>query len=432
MKKIKVFLFIIAILSCGLLVGCDTTGNTEDGGTSNIIQLETPQNIRFVEYSGNSILFFDLVDEANSYQITIFKNNVYHSRIDITNEEAVLGILLKDLSEGEYSLTIKAMAKSGSKILNSQASEAISFTIDGSGDISGTKYNVVFDSNGGTQVTTQLVSSGNCASEPTKPRKTGYVFVCWLLDGAVYDFDTPVISNITLVASWQKSDNPDGEDIELSEYYAAAKDLTGTALKNKLRSIISTNVKNTTYSFLTSSNGLPYTDADPEIAGNIILFYGKVSVKASSSWNREHVWPKSRGWFKTSGAGADIHHIRPEDMNVNTKRGNLIMGIVSGGKNNQYTNGVSGGYYNSNLYEPIDSVKGDIARIYMYMLIRYAQTDSSYPITNVISSMQLLLQWHNSDPVDEFEKVRNERSYEVQGNRNPFIDYPEFAEMIWG
>ena len=68
----------------------------------------------------------------------------------------------------------------------------------------------------------------------------------------------------------------------------------------------------------------------------------------------------------------------------------------------------------------------------MYMLIRYAQTDSSYPITNVISSMQLLLQWHNSDPVDEFEKVRNERSYEVQGNRNPFIDYPEFAEMIWG
>lgn len=163
MKKIKVFLFIIAILSCGLLVGCDTTGNTEDGGTSNIIQLETPQNIRFVEYSGNSILFFDLVDEANSYQITIFKNNVYHSRIDITNEEAVLGILLKDLSEGEYSLTIKAMAKSGSKILNSQASEAISFTIDGSGDISGTKYNVVFDSNGGTQVTTQLVSSGNCA-----------------------------------------------------------------------------------------------------------------------------------------------------------------------------------------------------------------------------------------------------------------------------
>ena len=73
MKKIKVFLFIIAILSCGLLVGCDTTGNTEDGGTSNIIQLETPQNIRFVEYSGNSILFFDLVDEANSYQITILK-----------------------------------------------------------------------------------------------------------------------------------------------------------------------------------------------------------------------------------------------------------------------------------------------------------------------------------------------------------------------
>lgn len=432
MKKIKIFLFIIAILSCSLMVGCDTTGNNEGSDNPNIIQLETPQNIRLVEYSGNPILFFDLVEEAKNYQITIFKNSVYHSRIDVSSEEVVTGILLKDLSKGEYALTIKAIAERDSNILNSQASEAVAFSVNGSGDISNTKYNVVFDTNGGTQVTTQIVSSGNCASEPTKPRKTGYVFVCWLLNGVVYDFDTPVTSNITLVASWKKSDNPDGEDIELSEYYLEVKNLTGMALKNKLRSIISTNVKNTSYSFLTSANGLPYTDADPEIAGNIILFYGKVSVKASSSWNREHIWPKSRGWFKTSGAGADIHHIRPEDVAVNSRRGNLIMGIVSGGKNNQYTNGISGGYYNSNLYEPIDSVKGDIARIYMYMLIRYSQTDSSYPITNVISSMQLLLEWHNSDPVDEFEKVRNERSYEVQGNRNPFIDYPEFAEMIWG
>lgn len=219
MKKIKIFLFIIAILSCSLMVGCDTTGNNEGSDNPNIIQLETPQNIRLVEYSGNPILFFDLVEEAKNYQITIFKNSVYHSRIDVSSEEAVTGILLKDLSKGEYALTIKAIAERDSNILNSQASEAVAFSVNGSGDISNTKYNVVFDTNGGTQVTTQIVSSGNCASEPTKPRKTGYVFVCWLLNGVVYDFDTPVTSNITLVASWKKSDNPDGEDIELSEYY---------------------------------------------------------------------------------------------------------------------------------------------------------------------------------------------------------------------
>ena len=81
MKKIKIFLFIIAILSCSLMVGCDTTGNNEGSDNPNIIQLETPQNIRLVEYSGNPILFFDLVEEAKNYQIKIFKNSVYHSII---------------------------------------------------------------------------------------------------------------------------------------------------------------------------------------------------------------------------------------------------------------------------------------------------------------------------------------------------------------
>ena len=138
MKKIKIFLFIIAILSCSLMVGCDTTGNNEGSDNPNIIQLETPQNIRLVEYSGNPILFFDLVEEAKNYQITIFKNSVYHSRIDVSSEEAVTGILLKDLSKGEYALTIKAIAERDSNILNSQASEAVAFSVNGSGDISNT------------------------------------------------------------------------------------------------------------------------------------------------------------------------------------------------------------------------------------------------------------------------------------------------------
>ena len=65
------------------------------------------------------------------------------------------------------------------------------------------------------------------------------------------------------------------------------------------------------------------------------------------------------------------------------------------------------------------------------MLVRYSQADS-YSITRVAQSMPMLLEWHELDPVDEFEIQRNERCYSVQKNRNPFIDHPEFADMIWG
>lgn len=431
MKKVKYIFYTLAIIACFLIAGCETTTDNP-GSTPATIQLDTPSNVRIVEYSGNPMLFFDIVENAVSYQISIFKNAQYHSRKDVSAEDAFLGILFTDLTSGEYSVTVKAMSEKGSNILNSQASDAIVFTVNDSGDISQTKYSVVFDTAGGNQIPTQLVSSGNKATMPSKPQKTGYEFICWMLDGVEYDFTTPVTSNITLVANWKENSGSIGGDIELSAYYSEAEGLVGTALKNKLRTIISRNIDPTSYSDLKSSRGLSYTDADPEIAGNIILFYGKVSVKSSTNWNREHVWPKSRGWFETSGAGSDIHHLRPEDATVNSRRSNYIMGIVTGGKANNYSNGVLGGYYGGGYYEPIDSVKGDIARIYMYMLVRYSQTDSSYPITNVISSMALLLEWHNSDPVDEFEIVRNERSYEVQGNRNPFIDYPEFAQMIWG
>ena len=85
------------------------------------------------------------------------------------------------------------------------------------------------------------------------------------------------------------------------------------------------------------------------------------------------------------------------------------------------------------MFEPIDEVKGDVARIIMYLLVRYSQADGAgYGVTKVFPSAGVLLQWHLEDPVDDIERVRNERSYELQGNRNPFIDYPEFAEMIWG
>ena len=89
------------------------------------------------------------------------------------------------------------------------------------------------------------------------------------------------------------------------------------------------------------------------------------------------------------------------------------------------------GYSNSNFFEPLDEVKGDIARIIFYLLVRYSDADSK-PVTRVSQSMEMLLRWHEQDPVDDFELNRNEQSFKIQGNRNPFIDYEDFASAVFG
>ena len=89
------------------------------------------------------------------------------------------------------------------------------------------------------------------------------------------------------------------------------------------------------------------------------------------------------------------------------------------------------GYATKDYFEPLDNVKGDIARIIFYLMVRYQEADN-YSFTTVAQSKEMLLRWNEIDPVDEFEMKRNEESYKIQGNRNPFIDHPECAVLIWG
>lgn len=200
-------------------------------------------------------------------------------------------------------------------------------------------------------------------------------------------------------------------------YYASAIGLTGEELKMSLRVIISVVTKVETYGDLRYD--IPITDADPNNPNNVILLYLGTSVPSKwdggSTWNREHVWPRSLGWFSDEGAGADLHHLRPTNPSENSRRGNKKYGSQT----------------NSEYYEPRDEVKGDIARIIFYLMVRYEEADTR-TFTTVAESKELLMQWHNSDPVDTFEANRNEKTYEIQGNRNPFIDHPECAELIWG
>ena len=219
-----------------------------------------------------------------------------------------------------------------------------------------------------------------------------------------------------------------------SNTYDNLSSLSSSALLSSLRTLLtSTHKKNSSYD--DCKNMADQTDCENE-NGKVLLLYTSVTSTAgaaNSGWNREHVWPKSLGGYETSGPGADLHHIRPSDNKVNSCRGNLKFGVESSkpATGGNAASGVVGGYYGS-YFEPLDNVKGDVARICLYMYVRYGGSYSKCSsITNVFQSVSLLLEWCEEDPVDTWEMGRNEVVAAYQGNRNVFIDYPELAWVLF-
>jgi uncharacterized protein len=228
---------------------------------------------------------------------------------------------------------------------------------------------------------------------------------------------------------------------DLEPYYQAAAGKIGADLKLSLHNIIKVQTKKLTYSEVTEA--LKKTDEDPNNPNNVILLYtGRSQAKTTfgpgvDDWNREHVWAKSHGDFGTSiGPGTDIHHLRPTDASVNSTRGHLDF---DEGGNSQGE--CADCYYDSDSFEPPNRVKGDVARMLMYMAVRYegdggeldlelADKVNTYP-TPFHGKLSVLLKWSKMDPPDAFEKHRNDVIQSIQGNRNPFIDHPEWAETIW-
>ncbi|ETT82088.1 endonuclease [Viridibacillus sp. FSL R5-0477] len=229
-------------------------------------------------------------------------------------------------------------------------------------------------------------------------------------------------------------------DVPTDDYYKDAMGKTGQALKTALHDIIDEH-KQLTYD--QAWEALRETDEDPNNSNNVILFYSGESRSKTRNggnvgdWNREHTWAKSHGNFGTTkGPGTDIHHLRPTDVKVNSSRGNLD--FDNGGSP---VAGCNGCFKTSNSFEPPNRVKGDVARILLYMATRYEQGDKvdlelNEKLNNGTApyhgKLSVLLQWHLQDPVDEFEMNRNNVIQEWQGNRNPFIDHPEWVKLIWG
>ncbi len=223
--------------------------------------------------------------------------------------------------------------------------------------------------------------------------------------------------------------------------YESLSVLSESELLSALRSLMSATH---TYksSYADSKNYADETDCQGG-DGKIVLLYTSSVVEFSDfigsgsvGWNREHVWPKSLGGFDNDGAGADLHHIRPDDVTTNAKRGNLKYGNVQSGseaKGSSLVGGAVGGTYSGGYFEPLDNVKGDVARICLYVYVRYGgELSKCSSITNVFESVDVLLEWCESDPVDTWEMGRNEVIEKIQGNRNIFIDYPEYAFLLFG
>jgi len=234
---------------------------------------------------------------------------------------------------------------------------------------------------------------------------------------------------------------------QIPSYYNNVNiNLSGQSLKNEL----SNKVINTHTNFLSYSSEvfdvIKQTDRDPNNSSRVLLMYGFNDNDNDSSndrtrgvnetggfigdWNREHVYARSLGSpnLGTSGPGADVHHLRACDMQRNSTRNNRKFAAGSG--DSKVTS--QGHWY------PGDEWKGDVARMMMYMYLRYG--NRTLPINVAVGStvsgdsnmVAIFLQWNAEDPVSQVEKQRNTILENLQGNRNPFIDNPAFATRIWG
>ncbi|BAO56277.1 endonuclease [Nonlabens marinus] len=253
-------------------------------------------------------------------------------------------------------------------------------------------------------------------------------------------------------------------------YYSNADGKTGYELKTALKQIITDGYNGQSYSALiglyqTSDNDEFY---DSSQASTILDIYsenpdgadpynysfsencGNVGPEGTC-YNREHLFPQGR-FNSQEPMRSDAHHVVPTDGQVNGQRGSFPFGEVD---NPTYTsqNGSKKGPsvtpgFSGTVFEPIDEFKGDIARSLLYFSTRYEDNfnDSSWDSPDGQNDprngtpdqwyedwyINLLLKWHAQDPVGDREIDRNNEVYKHQNNRNPYIDNPEYVQMIWG
>lgn len=240
-----------------------------------------------------------------------------------------------------------------------------------------------------------------------------------------------------------------------ANYYNAANGLTGDQLKVALHNIIKghtsisySQIWNAFWSTDNKGNGVVWDMYSDRPNGTPPYTYALGQDQCGSynsegdCYNREHSWPQS--WFnEQTTPRTDMHHIFATDGFVNNKRGNYPFGEVQSASWTSQNGSKLGSSktpgYSGTVFEPIDAYKGDFARAIMYMSVRYYGEDSGWGSSDMTSksvikpwAIALLLRWNKQDPVSQKEIDRNNAIYnDYQHNRNPFVDHPEYADMIW-
>ncbi len=229
-------------------------------------------------------------------------------------------------------------------------------------------------------------------------------------------------------AGFTPQSRPYSATTDLTTYYANVNTSTSDSLKSDLYTLTE---PQKTYTYGDARYNLLYTDAVVGDDSHVYGLYDGVIYNADwdygATWNREHVWPQSHlGDFDKSLSNSDddirtdLHNLRACGVATNGAKGDKFFGDGSG---NTYYAMVNGSDH-----------RGDVARICFYMYVRYPElslVNGSSGTSTQYGDLSTLIKWNEEDPVDEFEKQRNNRIEEYQGNRNPFIDHPEYADKLF-
>ena len=197
---------------------------------------------------------------------------------------------------------------------------------------------------------------------------------------------------------------------------------------------------------------LPFTDHKPGTTGgvwdmysNCVRYYPNKLGDSGCSLNIEHCLPKSWWGGTVNEAYKDLYNLNPSDQRANSQKSNYAPGHVK--KGDKFNNGsfkmdaAKSSGYGYICWEPAEEYRGDFARTYFYMATAYEYLEwTAYPqyvshgsyLMFSDSIQKVLLDWHRADPVSDKERCRADVISDIQGNRNPFIDYPELVEFIWG
>lgn len=265
-----------------------------------------------------------------------------------------------------------------------------------------------------------------------------------------------------------------------SGYYDSVDDSSSVALRQSLHPVID---DHTRFPYTSSSTDtwdiLNLADEDPNDTGRVVDIYKNASYAkisgGSGAYNREHSWPKSYGFPSNVSSNypyTDAHHLFVSDSGYNSSRSNKPYRTCDAGcseKTTNFTDGRGGGSgtyagnsnwtegsYTQGTWETWIGRRGDVARALMYLDVRYeggshgvtghdepdliltdiesliaASNTGSNESSAYMGMLSTLILWHQQDPVDSREIWRNEVVYSFQGNRNPFIDHPEWVDCLF-